>query len=287
MAADKQPISRHKTSSTRARQTGADTARAFDIIPPGKVRPSASSRPVILPSGPPVQDTTLRTDTGAPELQLTHKTPVFDVPEPALSKDTPASSADSPGSPDSPGSQGVLLADLVAKREKAAKVNDPLPDEPVLETELADTVKDPTKPDEIPHDVIADVPAAEPTPKAAAEESDDKPEATDVPDNLSAVLTQRENQAGDDTSGDTEPKEHSASLKQAMDDLQEHDGKPQYELYGGKPVIVVHKHHGTSVLAWVGWFLFSLVLTAVIIDLLLDSGLIVTDYIIPHTNFFK
>lgn len=282
MAADKQPISRHKTSSTRARQTGVDTSRAFDIIPPGKVRPSASSRPVILPSGPPVQDTTLRTETGAPELQLTHKTPVLDVPEP--SKDAPASSADSP---DSPGSQGVLLADLVAKREKAAKVNDPLPDEPVLETELADTVKDPTKSDEIPHDVIADVPVAEPAPKVAAEVSDDAPEAADVPDNLSAVLTQREDPAGDDKSSDTEPKEHSESLKQAMNDLQEHDGKPQYELYGGKPVIVVHKRHGASALAWVGWFLFSLVLTAVIIDLLLDSGLIVTDYIIPHTNFFK
>lgn len=276
MAADKQPISRHKTSSTRARQTGVDTSRAFDIIPPGKVRPSASSRPVILPSGPPVQDTTLRADTGAPELQLTHKTPVLDVPEP--SKDAPASSADS---------QGVLLADLVAKREKAAKVNDPLPDEPVLETDLADTVKDSAKTDEIPHDVIADVPANEPAPKVAAEVSDDAPEAADVPDNLSAVLTQREEPADGDAPDATGPKRHSESLKQAMDELQDHDGKPKYELYGGKPVIVVHKHHGTSALAWVGWFLFSLVLTAVIINLLLDSGLIVTDYIIPHTNFFK
>lgn len=278
MSEVKNSISRHKTVSTRV-QTG-DTSRAFDIIPPGKVKPSASSRPVILPAGPAVQDTTLTTSTGAPELAIGNRQPDIGAPDPVRAK-----AADT-------GGQGVLLTDLVAKRQKAAvePTQDEL-DEQMLSEDIHPASDDTAVPADIPQDVVASVPKQSEPEEENSEASEDagkaEGEAAGGTDHkLSHVLRSDDRVHEPHDQAEKPTAEHSDSLKQAMGELEDHEGKPHYELYGGKPVIVVHKHHRMSALVWMGWFLFSVTVSLLIVNFLLDAGIIVTDYIVPHTNFF-
>lgn len=88
-----------------------------------------------------------------------------------------------------------------------------------------------------------------------------------------------------------EPQAHSQALKDAMKDMEgkggadKSDRSQHHELYGGKPVIVVHKEHGAmSATAWVLWFFLCLGLAVLIVNFLLDAGFIETTYRIPHTN---
>lgn len=110
----------------------------------------------------------------------------------------------------------------------------------------------------------------ETAPPPAAEKPDETSIASDT---LKDVLQEES----------VKPQEHSQALKDAMKDM---DGKPQHhELYGGKPVIVVHKEHGAmSAVAWVFWFFLCLGLAVLIVNFLLDAGFIETTYRVPHTN---
>jgi hypothetical protein len=96
----------------------------------------------------------------------------------------------------------------------------------------------------------------------------------------------------------TQTQEHSQALKDAMKEIdqkgQKHDHEEhhavdkqdsRHDLYGGQPVIVVHKDHGQmSPMAWVLWFVFCLLLAMTIVNFLLDAGYIETNYEVPHTN---
>jgi hypothetical protein len=90
---------------------------------------------------------------------------------------------------------------------------------------------------------------------------------------------------------DTQTIEHSQALKdelQTMDDKPEEGVHPHHELYGGKPVIVIHKAHSAhSALNWILWFIFCVLLALVIVDVLLDAGVITTDYSVPHTHYLQ
>jgi hypothetical protein len=93
-----------------------------------------------------------------------------------------------------------------------------------------------------------------------------------------------------------QPIEHSQALKdelQTFGDKEPKDGEdgelseehPHHELYGGKPVIVIHKARGAqATLNWILWLIFCLLLALVIVDGLLDADIIKTDYNVPHTN---
>lgn len=260
------PISKHKHTTTRRIVQAAP--QAFDIIPRSQVRPSTTSRPVIPSNTPEVADTTL---APAPTVKLSHQT-LLATKADNLIPDEPVSS--------SPVEQGVSVADLIAKKSEpiviTAADNDEEPKLPPLE---------PT-PDVAP-EITAD-PAPEPEPKLepaktnvespAPSEPQLQPEPvsapTDEPDSLAQALK---------SDNDGQPQEHSEALKGALKDL---DGQPvHHELYGGKPVIVVHKPHGKhSALMWSLWFFLCVGLALAIVNFLLDAGVIETTYQIPYTD---
>lgn len=259
MADEKQIISRHKTVIS----AGAAAQPNFhDVLPPDKVRASASSRPVIMPSTPSVADNTLVAAVSAPVLDL--------------------SKAGKDEAPASPEEKGVLLSDLMAKREKAAASADGSAAEDAKQiSDGAD--KDITKDKTVNQN--PDEPTAETDGKLLQDvdgpAADVTPVSKPADDSLDAVLQAEEksDHATGNANGQTD------TLKAAMKDLDDKDGRPHYELYGGKPVIIVHKGKRLSGLMWTVWFMVCLGLALLAVNVLLDAGIITTDYVIPHTNF--
>lgn len=61
---------------------------------------------------------------------------------------------------------------------------------------------------------------------------------------------------------------------------------PKAELYGGRPVIIIHEEHPIlDFLRGLLVFVLGLVVIAAAVNFLLDAGIIETGYKIPHTNF--
>lgn len=259
-------ISRHKTTPARLEPAQAAASPVFDIIPRTRVRPSASSRPVITSNQPAVADTTLRQPGPAPQL---------DIPQPNLDP-----VAETPKKALAPEEKGVLVADLVAKKQAAATVPEPVAPSTAQAAPAEAPVEavEPEKPKEktMVHEKTIQPPQQEAGNSAAA---DAAPELQDTPaeDSLANALK-------DDSTGS--PPEQTDELKDAIKDM-DSSSLRHHELYEGKPVIVVHKHHTGKhpALAWTVWFLMCLAIALLAVNLLLDAEVISTEYVIPHTDF--
>lgn len=93
---------------------------------------------------------------------------------------------------------------------------------------------------------------------------------------------------------DTDTKDSSSSGTDDMGNLQkdltaekpEPTPPPKAELYGGRPVIIIHEAHPfLDFLKGLLVFVIGLIVIAAAVNFLLDAGIIETGYDIPHTNF--
>lgn len=285
MTASKKPtsISRHKTGTTRqvAAAKASTSPQAFDIIPRSQVKPSTTSRPVITSSQPEVADNTLTQPNPAPQLQLQHKrVELKPSPEATAAKDETAPAAMTE-------ERGVSVAELLAKRAENDK-----PAQPAAAATDQEQPQ-PTKAEQQETAKPNDEPKADAkTPEAA--EAADEPQSEPEPESKSEPNTSEKPAEDDDSLAqalkeDAEaPQQHSESLKEAIKDLDgEHEARPHHELFGGKPVIVVHKDHHTSGLMWFVWFIVCLILAVVIVNFLLDAKVITTTYDVPYTDILQ
>ena len=277
-------ISRHKSTPARQESTKSVVeSPVFDIIPRTRVRPSASSRPVIASTQPAVADTTMRQAMPGPRLNLGQLGGAQSGGQLDVGDDTTVSKEKV-----MPEEKGVLVSDLMAKKQAAEAAQEPKSVEspaPELVSSVAAT-KEPeeaAKTEELTmvHERIIqppkDIGTGEGEAVAAAKEDAPTEDSAPAPadDSLEAALE-----------GDDKPREQTDELKDAIKDMDSNSLR-HHELYEGKPVIVVHKHHGGKhpALAWTLWFLLCLVLALAAVNLLLDAGVITTDYAIPQTDF--
>jgi hypothetical protein len=297
-------ISKHKVATTR--KPAPKSPQVFDIIPRSQVRPQANSRPIIRSNQPAVADNTLTAPPSAPTLQLKHK-PVSVVPssDSGLTRDDvgiklppQVAEVDADSQTTAPKEAGVSVTELIAKRsqkaEDTAPTDDGVSDSKAAEDETKQALEEPAP---APTDASASdaAPAAEPAAKSDTE-PEQPPEAAAPPAaNEAAPAAEKDSHdtIEDDASlqkalnGDdakSQPQEHSPALKEAIKDMDENGERPHHELYGGKPVIVVHNDHGMSAVAWVLWFIVCLALALLIVNFLLDADIIQTTLSVPHTN---
>lgn len=217
------------------------------------------------------------------------------VPAPPSPTVEPATDANPGTTPELPVSQPEHVDDQAAA--EAARL---LSDEPVASpVNAAPSVEAPEAELSPPEEAVADASVAVEPEAVKPAETDEavpiaEPQATAKTDENTDAAAPASAQGGDESvpnntlkevlkEDPVEPQKHSQALKDAMKGM---DGKPQHhELYGGKPVIVVHKEHGAmSAMAWVLWFFLCLGLAILIVNFLLDAGFIETTYRIPHTN---
>jgi len=318
----KQPIVKRK--SVAAKRT-ASASQSFDIIPSNRVMPSASSRPVITSSSPQQADNTLAPgaptiqtrrrkivqpstgllagDTATNDMEMP-KLPALPVDEPndnptdTAAEDMEAHMVTEPAAAPTADTSSLSndeIEDQVA-RALAGDAGDsadsdntdkPTPDKPTPEvapetSEIKNGVLTPPagavkEADEAAAPNAPEKPADDSTPAAAVAATPEAAAKPTTDDNsVSAVLS------GDEASA---TQEHSQALKDAMEDLDE-NGVHHHELYGGKPVIVVHKAHTSkSLLMGLLWFVICLALALVLVDVLVDANIITIPYDLPTTNF--
>ena len=282
MAAKKQEITKHKASLSRGVAPTSDPSQVFDIVPRGRVRADATSRPVIAGNKPQVADNTLAT---APTLGLKLRGELKITP-PSMSSSTKTNEPEA-NEQATPKEKGVSVTDLLAKKteEQNAVSGDAVDVGSTIDLTPKSAAPEATPPTALDRllmdDDEKDVAS---TPTETDEKTDDKPEFKSIEGNIDNDEALAKALQQDDA---TKPQEHSEALKEEMKNIGE-DGRPHYDLYGGKPVIVVHKDHGTSsALMLVIWFFVCVLLALAIVDVLLDAGIIKTSYDIPFTNFIK
>lgn len=325
-AAESAPaISRHKWPSTRQPAAATGGSQAFDIIPPSRVMPSSSARPVVMSDKPQQSDNTL---TAAPPRRSQRillankpgvevdddgvlKLPPLPIEEPV--EDAPANaSVEAVDKADKPDGTGPPIAaaqpEADAGLEGVEHVLQPANAEPAdasaddqaskaaaeqaaAEEQIARALAGESQVDDsdspvadAAHPEADDMTDAQPAQKEPvagpqpAATGPDKAEPIHKDDSVAAVLAagNRETQAT--------PQAHTPALKDALDNLE--DQPQHHELYGGKPVIVIHKARGSrSTASTVAWVIICLLLAIVIVDLLIDANIISLSYDIPHTNF--
>ncbi len=302
-----EPANKQITKHKATRRAVQSAPTAFDIIPRSQVRPSSNARPIIPSNKPEVVDTTM---TNPVKVQLSHQ----------LRIDSPADDADLDMALETPSNEpaalpkeaGVSVADLIAKKSDTSTIEpikvdvtdsdtkspvvEPKPDaeddtasvnddtttvaQAVAQSEQSTTSNtEPKLPPLTEDEPVKPKTDAYNGPAAPASTSD----ISNNTDNLSAVL--KDNNVTSEVSA-----EHSETLKGALKDLDDNEevdsnGRHHQGLYGGKPVIVVHKAHGSqSAVMWVLWFIICLGLAVLIVNFLLDAGVIATSYNVPHTD---
>jgi len=298
MATTKKPTSDSKDNEPAeqaVRKTAPLPASAvvMDIIPKNKVRPTTTSRPVITNSGPGVADNTMTQPSSAPLLQTKKRLTITPMGDRDSSDNSEAEATTASAD------QGASVEELIAKHhqknDELTEAPSPKPDPSpvVIEVPTADPVAvsqlAPSRPapSGLPEEVAADRAAAEaaasllsgePIEKSfepASEQSTSReaPTSSAVAD----ILKEEDDQP--------QPQEHSQALKDELKEMGVNGGpKTHHELYGGKPVIIVHKDHSMSAVGWTLWFLFCVTLALVAVNFLLDADVITTDYQIPHSN---
>ena len=288
---------------TAPKKNSAATAKtaspqAFDIIPRSRVLPSANARPIIPSNQTPQADNTLTAQPGdTPALSTHAKIHLKPLDDEAHKTVVPS------GALTAEELKAKLSARSTASNKQEAVTDKQPADGEELETmddlpELDETVE-PTEADDEPklEKVTADEPetdegAIEQTKPDATDDSDDPAEPQpgslehalkDEPETSiehSQALKDELQGMADDDAGDAEKTDQAD--KSGLD---EH-GRRHHELYGGKPVIVVHKHRrSTRMMLWVVWLFFCLLLAVAAVDVLLDADIITTDYNVPHTDF--
>ena len=296
-----------KPASSPHKKAGSGP-QAFDIIPRHQVKPSTTSRPVITTTQPEQLDNTLKT---APLTAMTSKSADSQLKHKPLNL-TPSDDAEPATGPEPVKPKGVPLSDLLASKqaaveqpaEETAAAPEPSP-EPAKEA--ADNTNSKTAETS---EGEADAPKADEPAKATEETQKEAP--ADKPEPKPAAATVATAAAGEFDSVDQilkqddpkKPQPHSQALKdelatidgdkpadgeEAGEDKPIDDERPHHELYGGKPVIVIHRGRGShSALNAFLWLLVCLVLAVVIVDVLLDMDIISLSpsLNIPHTSWF-
>lgn len=116
------PAPRHKATAPKRVAARPVSGRAMDIIPKNRVRPSATSRPVIATSTPAVADNTMTTPSGAPALQIKRRQiTIRPSADSDLNKEDvmPNVAAASVAEEQAPvAAQGVSVSELLAKRKE-------------------------------------------------------------------------------------------------------------------------------------------------------------------------
>lgn len=309
------------SKSITSKQT-IPAGQSFDIIPRSQVRPTVTARPVLTPTKPEQADNTLQTTTQAATSQLKHGTLKFtpSAPVSGATDSDPTALLDQVDSLNSEIDKTqtrpeLATAPVVVSKHQPDVVAD---EDPWLEAEAGDKVEDkvealsvatseasteatsevatevasqakhdysevqpPQAAKEIPTSEKFDVMAqAEKTPVSMAPEIPDAP-AEAAEGSLDRIFKEDKQQTI----------VHSQALKdelQNIDDKPEEGVHPHHELYGGKPVIVIHKAHSPqATLNMILWIIFCFLLALVIVDVLLDSGVITTDYNVPHTRLLQ
>lgn len=244
---DEPKISKHHTGQHPALKS----FRAFDIIPASKVKPGHTARPII-------NNPTKHFDTTLAPLKPTPAATV--IPQPQAAGPEPASVTD----PETPEANAVA-ASMPPVAEPAPETQAPTP----KDTSLADT----------PAETSALPPASEPS------ESQPGPQSiggTATDNNLSSILGQGDANSDKQASDDNEPANHSEEFKSA---LEEFANRPKAD--EAKPFVAVHKHdYLRKITVGFLWVLAAVVLAALVLDVLLDTGIAEDFYGLPHTNFF-
>ncbi len=255
--ADEPKISKHHTGQHPALKS----FRAFDIIPPGKVKPQHNARPVITS---PVKhfDTTLT----PPKTEESKPAPVdIETPEPA---DTSVAATSDP--------ELAPSAETTAPVEPGVPTSTPEPTPAEVETPPTDPIAGAETPSSEP--VKTDGPAIEaPQPELAVPESVPKPAPSAqaaTEGDLNSILDQ---EAGPQTQLN-----HSQEFKNVLKEF-----TTQSTGDNTKPIVAVHQHDYLRVVMQVlTWLLIVAAIVAIIMDILLDTGALNLTYNIPHTHFF-
>jgi hypothetical protein len=255
--ADKPKISKHHTGQHPALKS----FQAFDIIPADKVKPSRTARPVI--SSPVTHfDTTLtpaKPEPAKPVLAVELAQPEADVTAPEAPKEVTAEPQ-----PQTPSESAVAAPAAPEPAEAVPAQEAPKPAE-------ADAA--PATPE------LVEQNAAE-TPEPIATESTP---ASSETDELSGILNQTEATRTEKQPGIASKVNHSEEFKNVLKEFTAH--QPQES--ETKPIVAVHKHNYLRAIG-IGflWLLAAAALAAVVLDILLDAGVLQDFYGLPHTNFF-
>ncbi len=236
--------------------------------------PSSNARPVIAPRQPAQADNTLTQTPSAPLIgNLKHSIGVN-------TEDTDA--ADKKNFMTSPGLTSASPGDTLLEAAAPAGA----PEVPVVVAGPTVSERLAAQPHKTGERTIA--PPAQDVEKDSTPIIDPpKPEETPKPDSVAEIFA-NENSAGR-SAGHAE---HSDDFKEAIQDLDTSpEGKhPLHQsgesmLYGGKPVIVIHEPHPLrSIFSLIFWFIVCLILIFIVLNFLLDAGVVSTSLDIPHTN---
>jgi hypothetical protein len=147
-------ITKHK--ATQARRPTVGEGQTFDIVPPSRVVPSATSRPVITANRPQQTDNTLVAETASTEVPssapMVHKKLTLDITTPAADTTAQADAKDesgTPGAPLMPAKPGPTVGELLSAKKSDAAPEPETAAEPETSSEPeAEPVEEPgLKPD--------------------------------------------------------------------------------------------------------------------------------------------
>lgn len=277
---------------------------SFDVMPPGKVMPSATARPVITSSGPQQPDNTLTQPGSAPlmhkALVLQPTAPDGDVHQAAAELGATLDEAETaaPTAPEVPSvlggdkpPAGRSVADLLSAKQNAVQAPEPKDEE-------ASTPAIGLEPDQVAE------PAAETPNKTSSRgltiqplNTEDKPSD----DKTADAKPDTDVEATPESATDTSVQESAAEADQATDtdtqladlnskdkDAQSDEPLPPPELYGGKPVIEVHEDHPVrSAINALLLFLLILGLALLALNFLLDAGVVSLNVDLPYTDLLE
>jgi|GEM_PF-6799210 len=244
--ADEPQISKHHAGQHPALKS----FRAFDIIPPSKVKPGHTSRPVIT-SQPKHFDTTLTP-------------PKHEEPKPANATVEMPNLSEIPASAPAPETAQPEVLTMPAGSAPIG-VDTPVGD---ITSDDGLTSSEPEKTDEQPAvqpELAVPETAPKPAPSAEAASNGD----------LNSILDQ---EAGPQTQ-----LQHSQEFANVLKEL-----TAQVPANGvdNRPIVAVHRHDYLRVVMQVlTWLLIVVVVVAVAMDILLDTGALKLTYNIPHTHF--
>lgn len=322
MATQKKSVSDSKDKPAAKRSSGV----TFDVVPPGKVMPSATARPVITPTEPQQPDNTLTQPGSAP---LIHK-PITLQPsgkadsEAAVAASLPDHDADkaaadlgaaldelesaAPTAPEVPAvlgddnskpkpeaakadkPAGRSVADLLSAKQAAAAAPEPAEAE---ENAKAETTEAPAEAEAKPE--------PEPEHKTSTHgltiqplSSGDKKPETDTEAAAAPTETAGPTDTAPASGTDAETRQDAdtgtelADLNDKSKDKLTDEALPPAELYEGKPVIQIHEAHPVrSAVKAVLVFLFILSLALLAFNFLLDAGVVSLGVEIPHTDLLE
>ena len=155
-----------------------------------------------------------------------------------------------------------------------------------VKPEAAEKAEEPQEPEEKPVKEVTTAAEPEPEPEPEPEVTAAEPE----PDQPKPVPGTVEHALHDET---RQAIEHSPALKSELQNLADEDDKkeklpedhPHHDLYGGKPVIVIHKHKKSSAASVILMILICLVVAVAIADVLIDAEVVNLNFDVPHTDY--